>query len=107
VNIYNDKSLFGDTTIIYPVGMEINMDAYGFVKIYPNPATSFLHIQLLKEITTLDISIYSIEGKMVFSNSYHSDHIVIPLNGMKQGIYFIQVSTNEKTVRTKFILGSN
>lgn len=65
------------------------------LKIYPNPASNFLMIDLNKEFESSIVKIHNIYGKMVFSERITENKIDI--SKLNNGIYFI--SLNKQTAR--------
>ncbi len=73
------------------------------VVIYPNPVGNVVNIQLDSEMPNIKVSVYSIQGQMLFNNTYHSVS-KISLNaeafGLQKGTYIIKVdSGNEQFIR--------
>lgn len=70
------------------------------INIYPNPATSLLHIELPNGIQAEKINITNISGKLVLQIPFTSAVNVEPLAA---GTYFMEVISKEKKFQTKFI----
>ena len=81
------------------------------ISIYPNPASShgYLSINILKS-TKLSYGIYDMLGKELFlSETMYIDEgqqrIVMPVNELNNGMYFVKLVINEKTSKTiRFIV---
>ena len=71
------------------------------MQIYPNPVTDILNIRSEEEIRKL--TIYSAEGKKVAEKIPSKDKRSINVQSLIQGIYFIQVFTNDNVKTFKFI----
>ena len=70
------------------------------LKIYPNPANTVLNIELdTDEID--DVVIYNLQGVEVLKENKNLKQINI--GNLLKGIYFIKVSTNQKSTTLKFI----
>lgn len=76
------------------------------IKIYPNPASEFIHIELDKvsEISTIDI--FNMEGQQVFlSNIMNNDKVLkIPLQSLPNGVYFVRLISKEGSIQVEKIL---
>jgi photosystem II stability/assembly factor-like uncharacterized protein len=72
------------------------------LKIYPNPATSIIHISC--PFTVKEIKIFDVTGKLVKSEELKGKSNRIPLKGIKSGVYFVKIGNQlvkEKIVVTK------
>jgi hypothetical protein len=65
--------------------------------IYPNPVSDQLFIRINTATTqVLSVKIYSIDGQRLYDNHFNSNHpIVIPVSGMKSGLYILKVNTGK------------
>ena len=68
---------------------EIDEDQLLTIDIYPNPASSQLHVDSRHEI--IDVSVYDITGRMLIQQTED----VINVSGLRTGVYIIQVNTSE------------
>ncbi len=66
-------------------------------KIYPNPATDILTIA--SEADIYSVSIYDVSGRMVFSGERN----VVDVSALNQGVYILNIFTNEGSHTTRFI----
>lgn len=80
------------------------------LKVYPNPATDNLNIELLSEemIEEIDISIYNIGGKLVYINnrSVNSKSYTenIDISYLNKGIYIIKINSDLNSITRKLII---
>lgn len=102
----------GNTGGATPTGIaELNVASVNSVTVYPNPATDLLTVEYtLNKSTTFNIEVRNILGQVV------SQYPVVNLNGgsyktqvntsdFANGIYFVTLNDNSKTVKTlKFIV---
>lgn len=70
-------------------------------KIYPNPITSVLHIDL-KQTRTTSIEIYDILGKRVF-NSLLTQSDSINLRFLKNGMYILKITQENASINRRLI----
>ena len=86
----------------YYIGVEENGTSTGsgaFV-LYPNPASSTLHLD--GDIHDGQVCIYDLTGRRVFEGEYQSE---IPVSQLNDGMYFLSITTAEGQVFTqKFII---
>ena len=86
----------------YYIGVEENGTSTGsgaFV-LYPNPASSTLHLD--GDIHDGQVCIYDLTGRRVFEGEYQSE---IPVSQLNNGMYFLSITTTEGQVFTqKFII---
>jgi|GEM_PF-6140649 len=78
------------------------------VTIYPNPAEKILIVKVNNfYLGKVQISIYSLEGKEIISNSFNKETYTleksIGLEGLRNGIYLIQIKTEEVYIIKKII----
>ena len=71
------------------------------IEIYPNPVNNELTIIL--QISPVDISIYNIDGKIVFMQNTNSMKITINMANYNPGIYLLKITNKEQTVVRKII----
>jgi len=71
--------------------------------IFPNPFTESLHISSQKEMENVKIKIFDTNGMLVFIKQI-SKNENFDLSNLKNGIYFLQVFDNGKSILTKKII---
>ncbi|NOQ25857.1 MAG: T9SS type A sorting domain-containing protein [Bacteroidales bacterium] len=112
-DIFGNISEASDT--IYPktdssVGIEDIEDNAKHIKVYPNPATGYFNIEFKSEeiINELNISIYSIDGKLVYSNNkLINDNFIeeqINVKNMNTGIYIIKLNTGKNIITERLLI---
>lgn len=61
------------------------------VKLYPNPASSVLHIQSAIEVS--EYAIYNVVGKLVAQNKIsESNNVEISIENLESGLYFVNIN---------------
>jgi hypothetical protein len=70
------------------------------IKVYPVPANDRLHIESATTITGIEV--YSVLGNRVISLGEYTGPINV--SGLKNGVYFIKISTENAPVTTKRIV---
>lgn len=57
--------------------------------IFPNPATDYIHVELLERGAQLKV--YDLTGRAVISRNITSDHIKLDINDQNSGIYIMKI----------------
>lgn len=64
-----------------------------------------LTIQLSDQLPQLEIAIYSSSGQIVLQNTFHQiQNLMLPINNLSNGLYFIQLNTPTHAFRQKLII---
>jgi hypothetical protein len=72
------------------------------ISIFPNPATSFITIQLKEDIPIEETIIYNHLGqKALVSKPVNNS---VDVSKLKRGIYFLEVITSQNRIRTKLVI---
>ncbi|MEA3450970.1 MAG: T9SS type A sorting domain-containing protein, partial [Bacteroidota bacterium] len=75
------------------------------LKIYPNPASKYICVNLEQSNQkTYNISIYNINGKLVYRNMNYNNKSQIYLNNLNTGIYVLNAIVDEKLEKITFIV---
>jgi len=75
------------------------------IKIYPNPASKQLYVQLqFEEVGKVKISVYDLTGKKLMTKEFPSNQelITLSMNHFQKGQYFIKVSDLNKKIEHTF-----
>jgi len=76
------------------------------LKIYPNPATDELILEFsVEQREALTIKLMDSSGKAIYSEHFNPgmQFVNIDLSGLREGLYFIQISTDKNTLVKKFV----
>jgi uncharacterized protein (TIGR02145 family) len=71
--------------------------------VYPNPVNDILKIETPSETDDATLSIFSIEGRLVFSSKLQSSESRINLKDLPNGIYMLQISGSGTLFNSKII----
>jgi hypothetical protein len=72
--------------------------------VYPNPTSDNLFLSMdVNKFNNLNIRIFNLFGQTIKSTTLSSMDESIDVSNLKNGVYFIQLTLNEKTYTTKFI----
>ncbi len=70
-------------------------------RIYPNPASDKLRVTCTSNIS--ELKVYNMVGALVYSLADCGNNAVVSLADMPNGVYFIQLTTNNTTETQRFI----
>jgi anaerobic selenocysteine-containing dehydrogenase len=77
------------------------------VKIYPNPAKEFIMVDLNGINEKINhLKIVNLQGQMVYSSNLtnQSQLINVPLNNLSEGVYYLQIQTNNEIITKKIVV---
>ncbi len=76
------------------------------LKIYPNPATDLVNVSITSNEVNKKIQIIDLLGKVVFSDIIADDNTNLKINTSNfiPGVYFVSVTSNNKSIRTSKIV---
>jgi len=72
------------------------MQAVAPMKIFPNPVTNILTVQLEKEAPNGSLAMFDMNGKIVLSKSVGGDTVQIDLSALSPGSYILRLNENGK-----------
>ncbi len=84
----------------YSVGR--NMVSEGVVKVYPNPTSQWLHLQMAHN-GYYHVEILNLEGRVVSEWNGNGQKISLRVEELPVGLYFMKVFSNERHQTLKFI----
>lgn len=70
---------------------------------YPNPAIDFVNVQLSSDIIEADVMVFDVSGRLVKSQQINIDDTKLNISDLSKGIYFLTISSDNKTGTQKFI----
>lgn len=70
------------------------------IQLYPNPVTSSLNIKIPSGVTVESVDVFNTVGQLIVSPS---SYLSIPFQGLSNGMYFVQIKTNQGTVFKKVL----
>ena len=71
--------------------------------IYPNPTTGDFVIKS-HDLNDAKVFIYSMSGQEIYHRTIDSDNYTINLNNVKKGVYFVKVTSDNKSYTSKLII---
>lgn len=73
-------------------------------KLYPNPADDIFAIELPNEFETVEVNLFDVVGKLVFTKQISQLDNKININSLVAGNYIVKVTSDEKTFSTNLII---
>jgi FKBP-type peptidyl-prolyl cis-trans isomerase (trigger factor) len=73
------------------------------ITIGPNPANSYINIDLSGQNNNTEISILDIKGSLVLKKTASSNNIQLNISNFQQGLYFISVNTGSNRILKKLV----
>lgn len=101
--IHNNGCRFSDSVFVINLS-SINDEWSKKVRIYPNPASEKLTIELPEFIERTSIEITTINGKLVQKEDNVSEKHIIDLENYKQGVYFVTIKNIEHYAVFKLVV---
>ncbi|HEY9114141.1 MAG TPA: PHB depolymerase family esterase [Bacteroidales bacterium] len=99
-------SFFKKFSLPTGVGFSENYLAKTKLKIYPQPAIGQLTIEVPGiEENLWKVNLYDLSGRLVKSeNAIYGNKFSLSLNGLKQGLYIVELSSGTKVFRDKIVI---
>ena len=95
----DEESLVGMAT-----GLSVSEVDFGQLRIYPNPATDLLYIDVEKAEELSSISITDLVGRTVHVQATSQQKTVVDLSGLARGVYQVNLHSNNGTATKKIVL---
>ena len=73
------------------------------IKMYPNPVTDMLFIELGITAANVHVSVFALSGKCEYVHSFNQSRFGISTSGFNAGMYFLRIETQEQVINTQFI----
>ncbi|MDY6436591.1 MAG: T9SS type A sorting domain-containing protein, partial [Bacteroidales bacterium] len=85
----------------YMVGVGENQDVVSNLTVYPNPASSVIHLDGVDEYNCKEIFIYDLAGRSVGQYNYNPE---LSVESLSEGVYFLKVVDKNGSYRTAKLL---
>ena len=104
-NVMRTANAMAYVNVVAPshVGIPINTSKPFAIKVYPNPATNTLTINLSSFIKNETIEITDVLGKQIYKQSLSGINTIIDISKWSEGVYFYHVKGDNGTERGKFL----
>lgn len=84
----------------FPTNIQ-NITANNTLNIFPNPSTDFTSIETNNNDLIDKIKVIDMNGKVIFSENYHSNKIILNTKNFAKGNYILNILSKEKTIQYK------
>jgi hypothetical protein len=102
-NCTDENYLIIDDFLVTGELVGLNTNTLEVISAYPNPASDVLNIKANQQLES--VSLYSLDGKLIISESISSDQVTLDVFDIPNGIYFYEIKTNKgESIREKVII---
>ncbi len=92
-----------DTTTIDSTGSMFTPNAENWLKVYPNPTEGKLHVEVLKNDKTVQLSIMDLSGKVLAVKQSKLKSNRLDVSDLAPGVYFIKAEGENYRVVQRFV----
>ena len=94
-----------DSFLISVESLSVNSFSLEDLSLFPNPTSGNITIQSTQLTSEVSFVIYDIQGKMLFSQKIapQDGSFVLDISSLEKGVYFVKISSEEKTAIRKLI----
>lgn len=96
-------SMFDLTTLHSIVGIDEIKKLSNDVFVYPNPANDKLYVKITNFNDKYNYTVFNSLGQIVIEGKVDNYNNVINLNGLREGIYFLELTNGKERLSAKFI----
>ncbi|HXB40460.1 MAG TPA: T9SS type A sorting domain-containing protein [Bacteroidia bacterium] len=100
-----DTQSFPSCLSLGGVGIQENANHQLPVKIYPNPASNYIFIELIEQKNNVSIEIFDMLGNLVKAGIFNNSqkYISIPIENLSKGLYSVRIKSENVLDVKKFI----
>jgi hypothetical protein len=105
-NVSNWQWLFftyGDTCKVCEQTLFVSNTTTDFASVYPNPAREQISLKL-ESFGLVNYKLFDLTGRLIIVGSDYGSEIIIPLNSVQEGSYYLQLQNSEGKQMTHKIL---
>ena len=73
------------------------------VKVFPNPVSTDLYIEIANNTNTVALDLFDVSGKIVLQKAVSNESISLNMKNLPQGVYFLKISSSKKTGTYKIV----
>lgn len=73
------------------------------VRLFPNPVSTNLTIEIVNNSGTIALDLFDVSGKLILQKNVSNNATALNMKNLPQGIYFLKVSSSEKTGTYKIV----
>ena len=102
-DLCSGDTVFFDVTYLPNVGIVDNGQPM-IINVYPNPTFGNITIDLVKQQSELQVTLYDMYGKLVYLNNYQDSKLIEFSFDAPPGIYYLDLKSGVSTSRHKIIM---
>jgi len=89
-------------TVVTTVVDELRIDDFDFsrIKVYPNPVSEVLYLNLNADLNVNYITLFDMQGKLIKRFEYQPE---LDLSGLQEGVYILKLNTDKGSYHQKVI----
>jgi hypothetical protein len=76
----------------------------GSIRIYPNPASREVSVEISEILTQMIVKVYSLDGKLILTRSMNENKIIIDLEAIPAGVCIVHVEGEGKLIKSQQIV---
>lgn len=99
----DEKEFWGISKIIEPFTTSVSGIRKPEIRVYPNPASDFISVDLLGYGEDVSASIYNSLGQLLFLRKVLSGRIKVNISDWNQGVYYLKLGLNDNIKTIKFV----
>lgn len=74
---------------------DVNSLSAEAIRLYPNPCSNWLNINLPDKISKVNLTVYNLEGRKIFTETAnHQQHIKLNTTSLKNGVYMLKIESD-------------
>jgi hypothetical protein len=73
------------------------------IKLYPNPAQSYITVELPREIPTAEFQLFDLQGRLLKREKINT-HSTVSIHGLQQGIYLYKIISDRQQYNGKLLI---
>lgn len=100
----NNLSVFDKVIPALPIGNNAATTTPNYFKLYPNPATNTVQVQLFQQIDNGLLQLYDITGRLLKTVSINAQNITLALDNCANGIYYIKLTSSTSVLGTQKLI---
>jgi len=101
---FNEAIITNTATTTVRAVAGLNTVSNNSFKIYPNPATGAVTLQLYTAVNKTDVIITDVLGKAVLTDVITGTHATVNITSLKSGMYFVNLKTDDRQLTEKLIV---
>ncbi len=89
-------------TVTVSTSSNLNIDEVDFLKIYPNPSSDFVTIEI-KENRQFDLILKSLDGKVIYNFNAVKENYQLDMNALSNGMYLLELRGDEDVIIARIV----